>query len=575
MGQRRGDGSLFRADAVLTPSPSFAALRAAFAWQLPERYNIGVDACDKWAQADPSRLAIIDVAADGRARHHDFAALRAASNRLANVLALHGIGRPGAAATGDRVGVLLAQRFETAAAHLGILKAGAVSLPLFTLFGPDALRHRLVDSGARAVVTDTAGATAIAGIRSDLPALELVLSIGGAVPGALDFDAACAAASPEFTPADTHPDDPAILIYTSGTTGKPKGALHGHRVLLGHLPGVEVSHDFLPHPGDRFWTPADWAWIGGLLDVLLPALHHGIPVVARRFEKFTAEGAFALMREQGVRNVFLPPTALKMMRRAPSELARGLSLRSVASGGEPLGEALLAWGRDVLGVTINEFYGQTECNMIVSACGAVEPPVPGTMGRPVPGHEVAVLDATSGTRRPAGVDGEIAVRAPDPVMFLGYWRAPEATLAKFVDGPDGRWMLTGDRGVEDGSGRLRFIARGDDVITSGGYRIGPAEVEDCLLGHPAVRLAGVVGKPDPLRGTVVAAYVQLHEGSAPSPSLADEIALHVKTRLAANQYPRVVRFVEDMPMTVTGKIIRAHLRQLAEAEAAAEEREKP
>jgi acetyl-CoA synthetase len=287
-----------------------------------------------------------------------------------------------------------------------------------------------------------------------------------------------------------------LIIYTSGTTGQPKGALHAHRVLLGHLPGVEMSHDFLPQPGDRIWTPADWAWIGGLLDVLLPALHHGVPVVSKRFTKFTAEAAFGLIRRYEIRNAFLPPTALKIMRAAtdPAQ-GRQVEMRSVASGGETLGAELLDWGRKVLGVTINEFYGQTECNMIVSSCGAIMDAVPGVMGQPVPGHELEVIDA-SGQPAPQGETGMIAVKRPDPVMFLGYWQNEDATRAKFI----GDWLVTGDQGQREPDGRIRFVGRDDDVINSAGYRIGPGEIEDCLMRHPAVEMAAVVGKPDEQRG---------------------------------------------------------------------------
>ncbi len=314
-----------------------------------------------------------------------------------------------------------------------------------------------------------------------------------------------AAQSTAFQPVATRADDPALIIYTSGTTGLPKGALHAHRVLLGHLPGVEMGFDLLPQPGDRIWTPADWAWIGGLLDVLMPALHHGVPVVAKRFEKFTGEAAFALIRDYGIRNAFLPPTALKMMRAvAGAGSGRQVEMRSVASGGETVGAELLSWGREVLGVTINEFYGQTECNMIVSSCAAIMDAVPGVMGRPVPGHEVEVIDA-AGQPAPDGVQGMIAVKRPDPVMMLGYWADEEATRGKFI----GDWLITGDQGVREPDGRLRFVGRDDDVISSAGYRIGPGEIEDCLMRHQAVEMAAAVGKPDALRGEIVKVYVVL------------------------------------------------------------------
>ncbi|RLQ88530.1 AMP-binding protein [Notoacmeibacter ruber] len=553
---------------MLTRGKDWEDVRTSFRWQIPERYNIGVDICDRWAETEPDREAIAEVAQDGSVRRYSFGELRTMTDKLASALAGRGVGRRAGEANGDRIGVLLPQRIETAVAHIAALKLGAISIPLFTLFGPEALMHRLADSGASVVVTDVEGAAKLAALRPDLPDLKLILCVDGPQEGCEDFETFCAGGSSSFTPVDTAANDSALIIYTSGTTGAPKGALHAHRVLLGHLPGVEISHDFLPQPGDRMWTPADWAWIGGLLDVLMPALHHGVPVVAHRFRKFTGEGAFAFIAEHGIRNTFLPPTALKMMRLVPPEKRASVDLRSVASGGETLGVELIEWGRDALGVTINEFYGQTECNMVVSSCAELEPAKPGVMGRPSPGHEVIVVDEDDGSPLAVGEEGAIAVRAPDPVMFLGYWNRAEATAEKFVTGDvnDG-WMLMGDRGVIEDDGRIRFIGRDDDVISSAGYRIGPAEVEDCLLRHPAVKMAGVVGWPDDLRGHVVAAFIVLAEEAVPSDELAKEIAEFVKSHLAAHEYPRIIRFVDEMPMTTTGKIIRAKLRETAAQEA--------
>lgn len=563
---------------MLQKTSDYGALISGFRWVVPPAYNIGVDVCDRWADAEPDRLALIEVGENGYGpqTRMSYGRLRELANRFANALQTLGLGPADegtdGGAAGDRVAILLTQRHETAVAHIAAFRAGCVSLPLFTLFGPEALLHRLRDSGARVLVTDRASLSRIAGIRADLPALEHIFLVDGlpapGAPGAglaglRDFATALDAASPAFTPVATRSETPAVLIYTSGTTGNPKGALHAHRVLLGHLPGVEVSHDFLPAPDDLFWTPADWAWIGGLLDVLLPALHHGIPVVACRFTKFTPQAAHDLIARLEVRNAFLPPTALKMMKADPASQGWALKMRSVGSGGETLGTELLDWGRKALGVTINEFYGQTECNMIVSACSVIEEPVPGVMGRPVPGHRVEVIDPATGMAQPDGVEGTIAVLAPDPVMFLGYWNNPQATAEKFVEGPEGRWLLTGDRGERRADGRLRFIGRDDDIISSGGYRIGPAEIEDCLIGHPAVEMAGVVGQPDPVRGEIVAAFVKLAPGHAPSDPMRAAIADHVRTRLAAYEFPRAIHFIDEMPATTTGKTIRARLREMA------------
>ena len=522
----------------------YETTRDRFRWDIPERFNIGVAVSDRIAADRPDALALIDVARDGTARNTTFAELSRASNRLAHVLGAW-------LARGDRAGVLLPQRTEVAMAHIALFKLGAISIPLFTQFGPEALLHRLKDSGARVVVTDAPGAALIGHIRAELPDLAEVLVVGPA------FDAALAAAPDSFTAVDTAADDPALIIYTSGTTGAPKGALHAHRVLLGHLPGVEMSHDFFPQDGDLIWTPADWAWIGGLLDVLMPALYHGVPVVACRFDKFTADAAFDLIERFGVRNAFMPPTALKMMRVAGT--GRRVPMRSVASGGETLGASLIDWGKDTFGVTINEFYGQTECNMIVSSCAALSPAEPGVMGWPVPGHDLSLLDGAD----TASGEGDIAVAAPDPVMFLRYWNRPEATEAKFRTGRDGRrWMLTGDRGEWTTTGRIRFIGRDDDVISSAGYRIGPAEIEDCLCSHPAVAMAGVVGVADELRGQVVAACVVLAEGHVESETLRTALADHVKARLAPYEAPRYIHVMDSLPMTTTGKIRRNVLREM-------------
>ena len=531
----------------------YDALCRQFRWRIPDEYNIGVDVCDRWAEADPDRLAILHVQADGRADEIGFGALRAASNRLANTLRAHGIGR------GDRVGILLPQVPEAAIAHIATYKLAAVALPLAILFGTEALTYRLQNAGARVVVTNAQGLAKLAAIRDQLPGLDLVLSIDGAGDGAADFHALLERASDGFAPEITTADDPAMMIYTSGTTGPPKGALHGHRVVLGHLPGIEMPHEFFPQAGDRLWTPADWAWAGGLLNALLPSLHHGVAVVARKFEKFDPEEAYALMARSRVRNAFFPPTALRMMRAVPPPQGRhDVRLRTLGSAGEALGAETFEWGRQAFGVAINEYYGQTECNLVLASSALLGVSRAGAIGKPVPGHVVAVIRPDGSVCAP-GELGQIAVQRPDPVMFLEYWGNPAATAAKFL----GDWMTTGDQGVTDQDGYVTFVGRDDDVITSSGYRIGPAEIEDCLLGHPAVALAAAVGKPDPLRTEIVKAFVTLKPGFAPSDALAADIRAFVRTRLSAHEYPREVAFIAEMPMTTSGKVIRRLLRDRA------------
>jgi acetyl-CoA synthetase len=534
---------------VLPPARNYDALYRSFRWRVPAQFNIGVDVCDRWAEIEPARVAIFNLGTDGAVEEIGYEALRERSNRLANVLAARGIGR------GDRVAILLPQSPAVAVGHIATYKLGAVALPLAMLFGVEAIAYRLKDSGARALITNAQGLAKLAGARDVCCALDLVLSLDGAADDAEDFYALLARGASAFTPVATAADDPALMVYTSGTTGPPKGALHAHRVLLGHLPGIEMPHEFLPQPGDRFWTPADWAWAGGLLNVLLPALHYGVPVVAHRSEKFDPDEAFALMARMVVRNAFIPPTALRMLRSAAPP-KNALRLRSVGSGGEALGAETYEWGKSALGLTINEFYGQTECNLVLASCAGIGVSRPGAIGMPVPGHRVAVI-RPDGSQSAAGELGQIAIARPDPVMFLEYWGKADATRDKFI----GDWMTTGDQGVADDDGYVHFIGRDDDVITSAGYRIGPTEIEDCLIRHPAVALAAVVGKPDPVRTEIVKAFVVLKPGHAPSDALAADIQGFVKTRLSAHEYPREVAFIEQMPMTTTGKVIRRLLRQ--------------
>lgn len=536
---------------MLPERADYATLVRDFRWIVPARFNIGVAVTDARLPADADRPAILTARRDASLTPTTFRELSEASNRFANVLRAAGVAR------GDRVAILLPQSPEVVIAHAAVYKLGAVALPLAALFGVEALDYRLRDAGATALVTDAAGLARIAPIRAGLTQLACLVSIDGADGEALGFAAALEKASPEFTPVDTGADDPAMMIYTSGTTGPPKGALHAHRVLPGHLPGLQFAHEFAPQPGDLFWTPADWAWAGGLLNALLPSLFLGAPVVARASAGFDPEEAFALMARARVRNAFVPPTALRMLRAVDNPRGRfDLDLRTVASAGETLGAETFAWAREALGLTVNEIYGQTECNLVLGSCAKIGVSRAGAIGKAVPGHEAAVI-RDDGTRAAPGEIGQIAVKRPDPVMFLSYWGQPEATAKKFL----GDWMTTGDQGVLDEDGYVRFLGRDDDVITSSGYRIGPGEIEDCLLRHPAVALAAAVGKPDALRTEIVKAFVVLKPGVERGEALADDLKRHVRTRLAAHEYPREIEFVASLPMTTTGKIIRRELRE--------------
>lgn len=500
-------------------------LSREFRWHYPARLNMADQAIADWARAEPDRTAIIEY--DGAPHPVTYAELEARADRLAHALSVQ---------RGDRVGVLRTQSAWTAAAHAAIWKTGAISVPLFKLFGDEALRLRLTDAGISTVITDPEGRDMLApfGLRVIVPEEDALPDAG------------------PFPTADTGPEDPAVMIYTSGTTGSPKGALHGHRMLTGHLPGVEMSHDLLEPGRDVLWTPADWAWIGGLFDVAMPGLALGVPVVAARLPKFDVDTCLRLIRDCGVTATFLPPTALRMLKASDARIP---GLRSVASGGETLGAEMLDWGRRAFGLTINEFYGQTECNMVGASASSMFPARPGAIGKAVPGFDVAIIDADG---RETDGEGDIAIRRGAGSMMLGYWNRPEATAEKFR----GDWMVTGDRGViEDGF--IRFVGRDDDVITSSGYRIGPSEIEDVLIKHPAVAAAGVIGKPDPLRTEIVVAYVVLRPGFAASDELAKELQDHARTHCAAHSYPREVAFLDALPMTVTGKVMRRELRRLA------------
>ena len=534
---------------MLRQAATYEEVCAAFEWPAPARYNIALDTCDKHADTAPDATALIHESEDGAATRYSFRAIQRLACRAANLFAAAGIRR------GDRVGILLGQAPETLVTHLGCWRSGIVSLPLFTLFGEDALAYRLANSGARALVTDRENHAKVAAIRDRLPALEQVFLIDGAADGAADFHAALERADDSHAAVDTSAEDPAFLAYTSGTTGPPKGALHAHRSMLGHIPGFALPHEFFGRDDDLCWSPADWAWLGGLMDVLMPCLWFGRPVVAFRGRgRFDPERAYEVIARHRVRNLFMVPTMLKLMRQAP--VPREVSLRTVISGGETVGIELLAWGRERLGLDINEIYGQTECNLVLAHVPALMAARPGSLGRPSPGHVVGVIDE-EGRELGAGEEGEIACRRPDPVIMLEYWRDREATAAKYA----GDWLRTGDLGRRDDEGYFWFKGRADDVITTSGYRVGPGEIEDSLIRHPAVALAAVIGVPDPVRTEIIKAFIVPSAGAAVSAALADEFRQWVRTRLAAHEYPREIEFVDQLPTTATGKIMRRLLRQ--------------
>jgi acetyl-CoA synthetase len=537
---------------VLEKRDGYEALCRDFRWDVPASFNIGVAVCDRWAAVDPDRVALID---DASGQTLSFGELSRCSNAFADSLAQRGV------RAGDRIAILLPQSFETVVAHCAAYKLAAVAVPLALLFGPEALEFRLRFAGARALVTNDLGLRSVRGMRGRLPDLLQVITVDPPGPDEMAFDVLLSG-DQSRRPVETSADDPALMIFTSGTTGPPKGALHGHRVLLGHLPGYEMAYDFPARDNDVVWTPADWAWAGGLLNALLPALYLGMPVVFGRFERFNPAEAYALMDRRAVTLTFLPPTALRMLKASGVKPPVTLRLRAVLSAGEQLGAATYDWARSAFGFSVNEFYGQTECNLVLGSAHAIGASRAGVTGRVVPGHDVAVID-NAGNALPSGEIGQIAVRRPDPVMFLGYWNDEMATRAKFL----GDWMLTGDQGFVDADGYFHFFGRDDDVITSAGYRIGPGEIEDCLAAHPAVALAAAVGKPDPVRTEIVKAFVVLRDGFEPGEALSEDLKQWVRARLSAHEYPREIDFVDQIPLTTTGKVIRRHFREQAVAEA--------
>lgn len=533
------------------PEGSWDEIVRDFRWEVPEDFTIHHACNTRWAEAEPDRVAIIDVPEGGTRQVWTHGELKAVSDRLAGAFRAVGVRK------GDRVAVLLPQRAEVMVAHLAAMKLGAIVLPLFTLFGEDALAFRLADSGAKVVVTDAEQLSKIQGVAG--ATLEAIVVIGqgraeapSAGPRLVEWNAAVTH-DPIDASEPVGAEDPAVMIYTSGTTGPPKGALHAHRFLIGHLPCVELSLERFPRPGDVGWSPADWAWIGALMDLAMPCLYHGVPLVAQRMRKFDARAAWNLMVAEGVSVAFLPPTALKLMRQV--DVPDRHRLRAVNTGGESLAPDLLDWGDQVVGAAFNELYGQTECNLVVCSSRGLGVRRHGAIGRAVPGHEVAVLGA-DGAPVPTGEMGEICVRRPDPIMFLEYWNRPEKTAEKFL----GDWLRTGDLGRMDADGYVTFEARDDDVITSAGYRIGPTEIENCLTGDPDVVMAAAVGVPDPARTEVVKAFVVLRDGASRQ-GVEERLIARVRERVSPHVAPRMIEIVDSLPMTATGKIMRRALRQ--------------
>jgi len=526
----------------------------SFKWKVPERFSMAKQLVDRHAE-DPSKIALIYENLEGEVRNYTFRQIQQSGNQFANAMLGLGLEK------GDRVMIVLGQAPETAISHVGCWKAGIISSPCSVLFGADAIEYRMNDSGAKVLITDQVNYPKVEEAWANAPDLETVLVTDGAIGKGQDFWDVVNKGSDQFETVDTHAEDPAFICYTSGTTGMPKGALHAHRCIIGHMPGLEFCGDFLPQENDLMWSPADWAWMAGLMDILSPAWFHGLPVLAFRAPGFDPEQAYHMIAKHKVRNSLLTPTMLKMMRQVPNAMERyDVNLRSVFSGGESLGAEMYEWASETLNVGVNEAFGQTECNVVLGNCSLVMPIKAGSLGRSIPGHQVAIINDQTGEELPPGTEGHIAVKAPNPVMLLEYWRKPEATKEKFIND----WLLTGDAGTMDEDGYFWFQGRADDVITSSGYRIGPGEIENALIRHEAVTMAAAIGVPDPVRTESIKAFILLAEGHQASPELEAEITEMVRTRLAKHEYPREIEFVDSLPMTTTGKIQRRELR-LAEA----------
>jgi acetyl-CoA synthetase len=561
---------------VMPTYDDYETARDDFEWDLPASYNPGVEMVRKH---DPEATGLVvaptDAAGDGHVERYSFGDLDARSTALAAGLLARGV------EPGDRVGVCLPQVVATPLAHLACWKAGAVSVPLTTLFGRDALEHRLGDAEAVALV---AAGSVLDDLRTaDLPTLESLFTVdadteeAAAVADALDathepFGAlAKDADAAAFEPHDATPGTRTAIMYTSGSTGPPKGVLHSHALWLGRA--AAAQHFFEGYrvrpegPADdvTVWTPADWAWGAALGGTLMGAWHHGHRIVGAPRGSFDPEWAFGLMERFDVTHAFLPPTAIRMLMTVDTPADRwDLSLSAIGSAGEPLTPEILEWADTELpGVSVNEFYGQTELNLVVGNNRRWFDAEPGSMGKPFPGYDLALLDPE--TREPVeeGEIGEIALKPGDPrVFFDEYWNRPEATAAKTVERDGEPWFLTDDLATRDEAGYVRFRSRTDDVILTAGYRVGPLEVEQVLLDHPDVEQAGVVGVPDDMRGEVIRAYVQPVGGLAADEHdrVREELRAACRERLAEYEYPRGIEFVDELPTTSTGKIRRKELR---------------
>jgi acetyl-CoA synthetase len=486
----------------------------------------------------------------GAVHVQSFAEVDAAATNLAAALRALGYGR------GSLVGIHTGQHPDTGVAHMAVCKLGGTAVTLSQLYGPETLRHALNDCKLPVIVTsDAAWAPLRTTAAQDFPHLEHVLCRNPAT-GEHDLAAALATPASDFVADFTGADDPALLMYTSGSTGKPKGILHGHRILAAYTPSINLFFDLsMQEHGAVYYSPSDWAWVGGLLDMLFPAWMAG-RAVATSEARFSAEQAYGFMARHKVTHTFLAPTAIKRLAQTPDPHGEyDLALKVICTGGEAPAAETLSWAEDALHVVCNEFYGMTEVNHLIGNCAALFPRKPDSMGRAYPGHDVRLVDG-EGRDVPDGTEGEIVTPKTAPTRYLGYLNNPGKT-AEMELGP---YLRTHDMAVRDSEGYFWYKGRSDDLIKSSGFRIGPAEIEECLLAHPAVVEAAVIGKPDAERGSIVKALVKLKAGTIGDSALVDTLRSHVKVALAGYKAPREVVFVDAFPMTSSGKINRRALR---------------
>jgi acetyl-CoA synthetase len=541
---------------VMDAYGTYERAREEFRWELPSTYNPAVDLCRKH---DPAGLALrYDTGenenTDQSIEELTFGDIDDRSDRLAAALGELGVDR------GDRVGVIVSQKPANPITYLANWKLGAVSVPLTVLFGRDALQYRLADSDAVAVVVDPSVRETIDEIRDDCPALEHVIELGTSVAGDAEaYESLLSSHEPGFDPVDSTPETESAVMYTSGSTGPPKGVVHSHALWLGR---AAAAYNYFDRGLDdaTVWTPADWAWGAALGGTLFAAWHYGSPVVGWPRGSFDAEAAFSCLERHDVTHAFMPPTALRMLMGVedPAE-SFDLSVEVFASAGEPMTPEIVDWVADSFDdVSINEFYGQTELNLVVGNSEWFETR-PGSMGKPLPGYECRVVDPETHEPLPTGETGELAVQPDDRrVFFDRYLGLPEKTAAKQTD--DG-WFLTDDLVERDDDGYLWFVSRADDVILTRGYRVGPMEVESAILEHSAVEQAAVVGVPDETTGEAIKAFVQPIGWPEEPETVREEIRELVREDLAAYEYPEYIEFVEELPTTSTGKIRRESLRE--------------